>query len=349
MARGMQSACFPYQCLEALGTFFFPPGPHAATGDQDCKMASPLVVHVKTMAGYELTLDMDTASTVDDVRAAVSSQLDVSPYTLLFIVGADVVPYLAKLQPFVQGDEDALQMTCFEVDPMLDLGKFDATDIDIDRVRVQVADGPQGEHSTITAVGECTYDRRFPDVGLPTNVFLLGHIVRPCFVEFEVLSTSYRFTSSIPGHTPPRSPICFGVTYDAERIEMADGRPASSTSGLTWFISDIGRKDPEPSPLRFGGNRHPKPKKEFNGFSHRDRVMIIADPAERQVRFFHNDALIADNLPSDPLPEFDPAGPPLRVYCTVDADIDDGRDPVRDKIRVVRWGPVESLLSYAKE
>eukprot|EP00928_Gymnodinium_smaydae_P091355 TRINITY_DN7506_c0_g1_i1.p1 TRINITY_DN7506_c0_g1~~TRINITY_DN7506_c0_g1_i1.p1 ORF type:complete len:575 (-),score=61.71 TRINITY_DN7506_c0_g1_i1:730-2388(-) len=273
-------------------------------------METNVPVRVSSLVGEEIVLDFIPESTVDDVRVAVSSQLDMLQTAVLFYVGERVVPYMAKLKDLPRSDDGYLLMNMITVDPMIDMGKFSQSCHN--GIAISLFEGPQGEHSILCKTSH------FPD---SNNVMLEGQGRRPFFVEFEVVRTT--------------DEMSFGVTYDAATVERASGF-ANLSLQTTWTMS----KRRNMPVLIFGGNRPVPPVQFKHGFADNDRVMLVADPEQRQVRFFVNDVLVADNLPDYPLPEFDPEKAPLRVYCMV--------DDMGDEVKVSKWGPAESLMAYAQ-
>jgi len=258
-------------------------------------MASPVQVIVQALDGNELTVDMEANNTVASVKAAISEMWALPSNSFRLMVGTSIVASDAELGSLLQEGRTPLLMQLVKFDPLPELGKF----LISDHKGISVKNATQdGEVSTLVKTSD------MPD---SNNVLLSHHIQQPCFAEFEVARCS--------------DEMAFGVAHNAEHVEKVSGFPNLHLTS-TWTYARDGRQMPI---LLFGGRRQ---NADVRGFVQGDLVAVFTDPEKRQVKFYKNGELIADNLPGCPLKD-----EPLRMYAQVDYR--------GDEVRIVRFGPGE--------
>jgi len=214
-------------------------------------------------------------------------------------VGGSVPVGTTSLGSLLEPGESFLMMQLLTFEPMLGLGKFELAQHQ--GIRVTNLEFP--DSSRLVKISNA------PD---SNNVFLAHEIAEPCFAEFKVIACS--------------DVMLFGVTHDVERTVRASGF-SNLRLTCTWTYAKHSCQMPH---LVFGGVN----MKHDQGFKQNDLVAVYVDPAARQVKFYRNSELVADNLPDYPLP----AGGGLKFGMYVQVDATD------DEIQIARFGPGEPYI-----
>lgn len=204
------------------------------------------------------------------------------------------------LDTLLEDGSDSLHVQLIKFqNPLPTLGLFDASG----HRGICVTNAQQeGETSRLKKISP------YPD---SNNVFLQHEIEGPCFAEFRVVKA--------------RDEMVFGVAHRVQEVARVSGF-ANLRLNSTWSYGRAGRRSMPV--LLFAGHNV---KTEVEGFLEGDLVAVYVDPGNRQVRFYKNGLLVADNLPAHAFP--DEAVLPLKIFCQVDAET--------DEVEVVRFGPLE--------
>eukprot|EP00930_Biecheleria_cincta_P085972 TRINITY_DN75339_c0_g1_i1.p1 TRINITY_DN75339_c0_g1~~TRINITY_DN75339_c0_g1_i1.p1 ORF type:complete len:278 (-),score=41.28 TRINITY_DN75339_c0_g1_i1:314-1120(-) len=247
-------------------------------------MAGQVEVTIQGLGGDELRYEMDASGTVAILRSAIADAWSLNPRSFQFFAGSFALRDCAEFGS-CSGGEAKLILQLVKFDPLLGLGKFDASAHEGIEIESLAGDG-DGHYSTL---------RKTSDSRDSNNVFLSHPIREPCFVEFEVLQSL--------------DEISFGVTGDRQQVEDCSGF-RNLWLDCTWIFS---KRKSMPTLLFAGHKSNPA---GHPSISQNDRVALFVDPIQQEVKFYRNGTFIASNLPAHPLPP--QTDDPLWIYVMVD-------------------------------
>jgi hypothetical protein len=253
-------------------------------------------VLVQSLTGEELQLEMDPGSSVAAVTSKVAEAWSLDQNSFMLTVGESRAKGEVLLHDLLQGGSD-LCMQVVKYDPLPKLGQFDLSD----------QRGVSAEQS-----GETTKLRKTRNQPDSNNVFLQHQIDFPCFAEFRIIKTG--------------DEMVIGVAHKVPEVARASGF-ANLHLTSTWSYGKAGGRA---MPKLFFGGQKPSASEDI-GFKEEDLVAIFVDIENKQVKFYKNGTLVADNLPEFPFP--DDAVQPFQIFVQLD-DMD-------DEVEIVRFGPFQ--------
>lgn len=276
-------------------------------------MARTIAVIIERLGGDELELSLDVDMSINDVKVAVASKLNIRKSGFHLVDGKTVLKGSQTLESVANTPErleGQLRLSMMQVDPLPDLAKFDYDHGRHQGLFVVNSQRPEDYSKLVkTAI--------YPDSSA-ANVLVSHRVREPCFVEFRIVHT--------------RGEMSFGVTPNPTQVLDAYGH-ANRKLNCTWLY---GKRNPSTAVWLLGGVSR---QKDGEAFQQNDLVTVYVDPENKQVQFYRNGELISDNLPKYPLPEFC-ADEPWRIYAMVHL--------AHDEVQIERFGPGEPFEDKIK-